>query len=535
MSPPLNPVQLAFSWLSPAENHELGSLDAGSMLPDSPSNREYVRWWYRHHQRTFDPHDHPSLLSRSTPDSFLYPVTTSAINPAHIGQCRAATRRLLVWHIASVSLLTLAATTQGQPQSVPVSLTPADYLDQAKLTGLLWEQSPEVVEARRSAGIAASEVTRARKYPNPALDFTWGTIPIGPSNPRDLHDPIGNVPNYNVGLSELVEIAKRGPRQAATTAELEAAHAQAVATLATRFFDLMDTIGRIARSQVRSAVINGQVRASQRMLELDRARASKGDIAGVDVQRSEVEHARLVAAREAARTDLEAARGACAAIIATACPAFESGKAARRFLRQAATQDVPTVWSDEFERRRPDIAALNATLHAAGERATLAKRRGIPDVTVRMGYTYDTFVTAGNQRQSLALGVQLPLPVMDQGQADLQAAMATLERASQVRDSLVASGRQTLSAATRQRELVAARIRQLDAALSTARKLRDSTLGAARQGGASQVDVLLALRAYQELLLDRTDLDADAYQAALAARQAAAAFPQPTTNERELQ
>ena len=124
---------------------------------------------------------------------------------------------------------------------------------------------------------------------------------------------------------------------------------------------------------------------------------------------------------------------------------------------------------------------------------------------------------------------------MDQGQADLQAAMATLERASQVRDSLVASGRQTLSAATRQRELVAARIRQLDAALSTARKLRDSTLGAARQGGASQVDVLLALRAYQELLLDRTDLDADAYQAALAARQAAAAFPQPTTNERELQ
>ena len=123
---------------------------------------------------------------------------------------------------------------------------------------------------------------------------------------------------------------------------------------------------------------------------------------------------------------------------------------------------------------------------------------------------------------------------MDQGQADLQVAMATLERASQVRDSLVAAGRQVLGAATRQRELVAARIRQLNAALSTARQLRDATLGAARQGGASQVDVLLAVRAYQELLLDRTDLDADAYQATLAARQAVAAFPQPTTNEREM-
>ncbi len=508
MRPPLDPAQLAFSWLSLIHYHDLVSPE---------------------------PHDQLFLLSRSTVDRLLQPVTIRSMTPARLGECSAASRRRLLFrHIASVSLLTFAAAAHGQQQSVPVSLTPADYLDEAKLTGLLWEQSPEVVEARRSAGIAASEVTRAHKYPNPALDFTWGTIPIGPSNPRDLHDPIGNVPNYNVGLSELFEIAKRGPRQAATTAELEAAHAQAVAMLATRFFDLMEAIGRIARSQVRSSVINGQVHASERMLELDRARTSKGDIAGVDVQRSEVEHARLVAARGAARTDLETARGACAAIIAVACPPFESGNAARRYLRQTAAQDIPTTWSDAFEHQRPDIAALNATLHAAGERATLAKRRVVPDVTVRMGYTYDTFVAAGNQRQSLGLGVQLPLPLMDQGQADLQAAMATLERASRVRDSLVESGRQTLQAATRQRELVAARIRQLDAALSTARQLRDATLGAARQGGASQVDVLLAVRAYQELLLDRTDLDADAYQTALAARQSAAAFPHPTTNEREM-
>jgi cobalt-zinc-cadmium efflux system outer membrane protein len=534
MRPPLNPAQLALSWL-PSEGHRLASRELVSLPADSPFNVEYARDTYRRHRRAHGPYDHLSFLSRATaPISLQIVNDSSAMTLARSGQRGRATRRLRLSQIASIGLLTLASTVQGQQQSVPVSLAPTDYLDEAKLTGLLWEQCPEVVEARRSAGVAASEVTRARKYPNPALDFTWGTIPIGSTNPPDLHDPIGNVPNYNVGLSELFEIAKRGPRQAATTAEFEAAHAQAMAMLATRFFDLMDAVGRIARSQVRATVINGQVKASRRLLELDRARASKGDIAGVDVQRSEVEHARLIAAREAARTDREAAQAACAAILATACPPFESGQAARRFLRQTATQDIPTVWSEEFERRRPDIAALNATLQAAGERATLAKRRVIPDVTVRMGYTYDTFVAAGNQRQSLALGVQVPLPVMDQGQADLQAATATLTRAARVRDSLIESGRQILNAATRQRELVAARIQQLDAALAKARQLRDSTLGAARQGGVSQVEVLLAVRAYQELLLDRTDLDADAYQAALAARQATAAFPQPARNEREM-
>jgi outer membrane protein, heavy metal efflux system len=506
MRPPLDPAQLVFSWLSCSSD--------------------------QHRALTIrQPSDHLLHWSRST-TSPPPPENNFVVTSTRGEQRGSALRRgRLLCQIASMSLLTLAASALGQQPSAPVSLVPADYLDEAKLTGLLWEQSPEVVEARRSAGIAASEVTRARKFPNPALDFTWGTIPIGPSNPSDLHDPIGNVPNYSVGLSELFEIAKRGPRLAATTAELEAAHAQAVATLATRFFDLMDTIGLIARSQVRGAVIDGQVAASQRLLQLDRARAAKGDIAGVDVQRSEVEHARLIAAREAARADVEAARAACAASIATACPPFESGKAARQFLRRMAAQDVPSAWSDEFERRRPDIAALNATLHAAGERSTLAKRRVIPDVTVRAGYTYDTFTAAGNQRQSLALGVQLPLPVMDQGQADLQAAMATLERASRVRDSVIESARQTLSAATRQRQLVAARIRQLDAVWSEERKLGNAVLGPPRRGAASQVDVLLAVRAYQELLLERTDLDADAYQAALLARQAAAAFPQPAMNE----
>jgi len=47
-------------------------------------------------------------------------------------------------------------------------------------------------------------------------------------------------------------------------------------------------------------------------------------------------------------------------------------------------------------------------------------------------------------------------------------------------------------------------------------------------GGTSLADVLLARRSYQELLLDRSDLDADAFDATLKLRQAAALFPRPT-------
>src|SRR5262249_58814578 len=93
-----------------------------------------------------------------------------------------------------------------------------------------------------------------------------------------------------------------------------------------------------------------------------------------------------------------------------------------------ATATLPTQWSPEIEARRPDLSALAAALRAADQKVTLAKRQSIPDVTVRFGYTYDTFVVAGNQRNSLGLGMQVPLPVMNHGQADLEAARAALFR-----------------------------------------------------------------------------------------------------------
>jgi cobalt-zinc-cadmium efflux system outer membrane protein len=429
--------------------------------------------------------------------------------------------------VSSIAALSLVGASGRAGAQAAAPLTPRDYSDDGHLAERLWVRSREVIDARESVGLAAAEVTRAGKYPNPRIDFTWGTIPIGPTTPPDLQDPIGNIPNYNVGLSELIEVAKRGPRQAATAAELEAARAAALSTLGTQFFAVLDAIGRIAEQQVRGTVIDGQVRASGRLLDLDRARAGKGEIAAIDVERSAVEQARWVAARAAARAALERARADCAALLATDCPPFASGKAARQFLRARAGDDLPVGWSAEVERQRPDLAALDAALSAARERARLARRETIPDVTLRFGYTYDTFVVAGNQRQSFNLGVELPLPVLDQGQADLAAAAATIARVADTRASLAGSARLALESATRERQLVAQRIEHLTAALAKARTLRDSMEGAARVGGASQVDVLLARRTYQELLLDRTDLDAEAYAAALKVRQAAAVFPRP--------
>jgi cobalt-zinc-cadmium efflux system outer membrane protein len=420
-----------------------------------------------------------------------------------------------------------AIATAAVPARRALALEVADYDDETKLARVLWERAPEVIDARTTAATAASDLRKARTLPNPQLDFTWGTVPIGTTNPSNLHDPWSNVPNYNMGISELIELGKRGPRAAAAAAQVEQAQAQALATLATRFFARLAAIGDIAKSQARAGVLNAQVHAGDDTLVLERARAAKGETAATDLERAELEHMRLVAARDAARSDLESARGACALIVASACPAFPTARAARDYLRRTAAAVLPRAWSPEIEHRRPDIAALDAALRAADEQARLARRRAIPDVTVRAGYTYDTFVASGNQRQSAALGVQVPLPIFDRGQADLEAAEAALSKARDTRTSIVASARAMLETAARKRELVTSRIAQVTTALETARSVPASMEGAAREGGTSQLDVLLAQRGHQDLLLARTDLDAEAYEDALKMREAAGDFPRP--------
>ena len=173
-------------------------------------------------------------------------------------------------------------------------------------------------------------------------------------------------------------------------------------------------------------------------------------------------------------------------------------------------------------------------MRAAEKRATLAERQAIPDVTVRLGYTYDTFVASGDQRQSLASGMEVPLPVVEPRPGRPRGGVGCPQPRS--RSARTRSPRRAVWPWRRprsERRFVAARIDQLQAALEKATALRTSMEGAAQQGGASQVDVLLARRYYQELLLERTELDADAYEAALKIREAAAMFPRPDAAGRE--
>jgi len=418
------------------------------------------------------------------------------------------------------------------PPARAQGLGPADYADEGRLSAWLWEHAPDVVQARGVARLAGAEVTRAHLRQNPTVDLTWGTIPLGELNPPEHTSPLTRVPNYTIGVTQPFEIGKRTHRQAAARATQAATVAQAEDVLRARFFDLLEAVCRIAEKQVRLATYDEIVQSSSALLALQRIRASKGDIATIDLSRAEVEHLRLLAQRDLAALDIEQAMADCTMVAVAPCSPFASVDQARGYLRRIVSMPIPSVWSAALEQRRPDIRALSRASDAALRQAELAGALALPDVSVRAGYTYDTFTVSGNQRQSVALGMQVSIPSFNRGEADRLAAATQLHQAEQLRRTLVKAGSLSLRSAARRRELAQARIRDLDAALPRALAVLGALTEAMRRGAASLADVLLARRSYQELLLERADLDSLSRQSVLDVRRAAALFPSPNDDQR---
>jgi outer membrane protein, heavy metal efflux system len=414
-------------------------------------------------------------------------------------------------------LTAIVAASAASSESLDLSSSPADV----DLVELLWTRSPDLVAARARLGQAAAEVVRSEVLPNPGFDFQWGTLAIGPTNPPGL-DKLKDVPNYTFTLNQPVEIGKRGPRQAASRASRDAALFDALEALRQRWFDLLERISEVATAEVRVAALEETVRDTQRLADLQLERQKRGDIAGLDVDRAVLEAEKYASNLGQERERLSAALLLCAQTVGLVCRPFGSVETARAFLTGRLAASTPPSSLEQ----RPDLRSLQAQEAAARNSLTLARRRWIPDPTFRIGYVLDQFEIAGNQHQSVLVGVSLPLPFFDHGQADEHAASAVAEAAGQAQVLLRAASVRDLSSLERQRaDALARRTRLHERTLPLARDVVQRLESAVTRGGAPLPDLLLARRTLGELQLDAADLDLFAFHLTVAQARAAGELP----------
>jgi cobalt-zinc-cadmium efflux system outer membrane protein len=385
----------------------------------------------------------------------------------------------------------------------PQPLTLAQLPDDAQLIALLWENSPELQLARTRVASARADLDRAHLLPNPAIDLSANTLPIGATNPPDLPSPLANVPNYALSLSTLIELGKRGPRQEATRRAVDAAVLDARALLLQRYYDLRDHLGEIAAIEQRIFQLSELAQDAAHLTAIQRARSDKGDASTLDSDRALLEEQKLAASLGIERARLTSELRACAEIAGSECQPFGDPGRASTFLARIVAS--PATLEPEG---RPDVQSLLAQADSARAFGVLASRRAIPDPTLRVGYVRDQFVVSGNQPNSLFVGLSFALPLFDRGQADSQAAAVAAEAADRARGQVIQIAHHSLQQVDREANEVEQRRTQLaEKTLPLARNIVDRLDAAVQRGGAGLQDLLLARRSLGELVLDKSDLD----------------------------
>jgi outer membrane protein, heavy metal efflux system len=429
--------------------------------------------------------------------------------PQHNVTVRTVRRFGSCWRPAALLALTAvllapgrASATESAAEAPPtgrVSVAPL-LRQSSRLAAWLASHSPEIHAARARVAQSRADVRTSHLLQNPVLDASLANVPVSETNPAGLS--FNQTAIYTVGLSETIELGKRGPRIAGAELRQKSAALQLVTAERDQLSSARFALGNALHRGLRVATFEESLKDAEGAANLERTRYEQKAISGTEYDRLLLDLANLRADFERERAEYGAALADCAAALGAECELTGANEAD---LAGAAPVDVAQASTLRLE-HRPDLQALDAERQAAEKDAELARGRAIPDVTLRVGYTHDRFVASGDNRNTLTFGVALPLPVFDRGQHDSSKALSRAVELRDTRTSLLLQARADLSALlTRKATLEKVQASLEKESLPRSSSVLQSTQTAFDHGGVSLTDLLLARRTHIALQLTLLD------------------------------
>jgi cobalt-zinc-cadmium efflux system outer membrane protein len=292
-------------------------------------------------------------------------------------------------------------------EQVPERVTLSEALE------LLEQQNPDTLAARLQIAQAEAARLAARLYANPTLSVDTNDIPVGRTTPTGLS--VGQSIGAAVRLDQPVVLwGKRRLRIEGAEAGVAAAKEQERDALRQLRFAVKDAFYGVLHDARLFEFTAANRERYQKIVELNERRFRGGDISEVEFRKIELENLKRLTEEEAARRTLAERRQLLGRLIG-----------GERAVEPAGRLSPPEVEVDSAQvlnlamENRPDLLALQRARDQAEIALTLARRERYPDVTVGLDYTHSQFVISGDNRNSLGLGFSLPLPLLNQNQAEV--------------------------------------------------------------------------------------------------------------------
>jgi outer membrane protein, heavy metal efflux system len=379
--------------------------------------------------------------------------------------------------------LLMSCSLWGQ-QNLPDKFTLPQALAYARQHSPLLQAANEDVQAARG-----SEVT-ARLRPNPAFSLSSESYPLFTSSPGPFLDN----QELTMTIEQPIETArKRYWRHRVASASREAIESQLNDAQRLLKLQVEQAHSEVLLAEADLESARSLLADYDRILAVQRARFNQGSVSGSELRRVEIERFRFL---DDVLNSGNHVRNAKAVLLATiGYPnVYEDFKTEGSLEFKPLQQTLEQLTADAL-RYRPDVEAERFRVRQAQNEFSLQKANVVPNVVPYAGYKRDFGLN------TLAFGVQVPLPIINRNQGEVARAQA--ERRGRDFRLLMTeqSVREEVAQAFNNFQTQERRLKELQSFyVARARESRDIAAESYRLGAVDLLVLLDTERTYRELV-----------------------------------
>jgi cobalt-zinc-cadmium efflux system outer membrane protein len=301
---------------------------------------------------------------------------------------------------------------------------------------LALSRSRDVIAARLEIDAAQLDIVAARVYPNPSVQYSVGNLVLGHANPSYGPQGFFDQTVQTIGVGELIDIwAKRSARVRAASSGLEHRKLLTEDALREIVYGVRSAFADVLREQSERQLAHDVADRYAQTVKISQARFKAGDISEEELRRIELEALKYQNDVIEADMELDLARGKLAALLAIAPGELPGPLAEPPELAARPAFDAGQLTAQAMQ-RRPDLRAAGAARVLAEDEIAQARREAYPDIVLGAAYTHSNFEASGDNPNTLAFNISLPLPLFDRNQANIGRAHLGARRAENDRERL---------------------------------------------------------------------------------------------------
>ncbi|HEV8530018.1 MAG TPA: TolC family protein [Methylomirabilota bacterium] len=334
--------------------------------------------------------------------------------------------------------------------------------------------------------VGANEITAGLR-PNPTANFLAEQFAGGSSASQT---------QYTINIGQPIELGgKRQRRVDSATAQTKVTSHQLADLRRQIDFQVKKTFTDILVARDSVSLAEQNLAALDDLEKVQRLRADKGDLSGLELLRIQVQRYSLERDAADARQALKAGKIALRALVGPDKVVEDFDVTGALDYRQAS------FTQSELYRRaldaRPDVRAAEAARDKARADINLAKANAWWDITPQVEYQR---IGPDN---TIGFGVGLPVRIFDRNQGEIARTRADALRVDAVRDAVAVQALSEVDTALAAVQTERGKVLALrDTYLPKATQARDTVEFAYRRGGVNLLDYIDAQRTYRETALE---------------------------------